>query len=115
VATAPTNELEDAAPVDNVVPFKVVASNLEEPVGLPPEKQATYDAVLRFANFLVENAENIDYFVAVVAARTSADVAAERTAIHVITPPIHANDFAFAIKKLEHTFFANLGDMGEEF
>lgn len=104
----------DMRSTDNVVPFKIVANNLEEPTDLSPAQQEVYDTVLRFAKFLVENAEHIDYFVAAVAARDPADVAAGRTSLHVVTPPIHANDFAFAVKKLEHTFFRNLEEMGEQ-
>ena len=96
-------------PSNNVVPFKVVADNtVEAPEGLTPHQQDVYDSVLRLAQFLVDNAANIDYFVAMVAAREEHGM----QMTHVVTPPIAASDFAFAVKKLEHTFFANLSDMG---
>ena len=96
-------------PSNNVVPFKVVADNtVAAPEGMSPHQQDVYDSVLRFAQFLVDNAASIDYFVAMVAAREEQGM----QMTHVVTPPISASDFAFGIKKLEHTFFTNLSDMG---
>lgn len=97
----------DTQSTNNIVPFKIVANNDESPKNLSEEQQATYDAVLQFAKFLVDNADKVDHFVAAVAVAEDKGMA-----MHVVTPPIHANDFAFALKKLEHTFFNNLSNMG---
>lgn len=97
----------DIQSTDNVVKFRVVADNDESPKDLTPEQAATYDAVMQFAKFLLDNAAKIDHFVAAVAVAEGPGMA-----MHIVTPPIHANDFAFALKKLEHTFFNNLSTMG---
>jgi len=53
------------------------------------------DSVRRFAEFLLENAANVDFFVA-----------------SIVTSPIAPGSYALAIKKLEHSFYQQLDTYG---
>jgi hypothetical protein len=98
----------------NVVPFRVIsnaekpADRAELPEDMTQEQMEMYAALANFGNFLLENRDNIEYFVAMVAERAPADAGPDFVAHHVFTSPIKVSDFALCLQMLQNSFFNNI-------
>lgn len=97
-----------------VVPFRIIsnsekpADRAELPEDMTPEQMEMYSSLANFGNFLLENRDNIDYFVAMVAERAPADAGPDYVAHHVFTSPIKVADFALCLQMLQNSFFTNI-------
>jgi hypothetical protein len=97
-----------------VVPFRIISNSEkprdrgELPENMTPEQEEMYGALANFGNFLLENRDNIDYFVAMVAERAPADAGPDYVAHHVFTSPIKVADFALCLQMLQNSFFTNI-------
>lgn len=70
------------------------------------------DSVRRFAEFLLENAANVDFFVASIGMKFDPTAPEGRATMHTVTSPIAPGSYALAIKKLEHSFYQQLDTYG---
>lgn len=102
---------------ENVVQFpgttRVVPPSLDRdalPETMTPEQEAMYGALAILGNFLLENRDNIEYFVAMVAEKNPAPEDSSMVAHHVFTSPIKVADFALCLKMLENSFFNNVNN-----
>lgn len=96
-----------------VVPFKVISNEKpadrgELPADMTPEQEAMYGSLALLGNFLLENRDNMEFFVAVAAIRDPEAGPDSQVASHIFTSPIKAADFALALKLLENSFFNHL-------
>ena len=98
-------------PTDNVLAFPgtiqpqfTKASPVTEDESRDELRKARLLAVAAFAEYLVENAEDIDNFVACVAARGTDS----QIAYKIFVSPIMAADYSMAIKILEYSFLRSL-------
>lgn len=98
-----------------VIPFRIISNNAEKPndrAELPedmtPEQMEMYASLANFGNFLLENRDNIEYFVAMVAERAPSDAGPDYVAHHVFTSPIKVADFALCLQMLQNSFFTNI-------
>lgn len=101
---------------ENVVQFpgaKAAPPSLDRdalPETMTPEMEAMYGALAMLGNFLLENRDNVEYFVAMVAEKTPAPEDPNMVAHHVFTSPIRVADFALCLKMLENSFFNNINN-----
>ena len=104
---------------ENVVPFKIVASN--PPVDAPPpdllpdiseEQTEIIQSIAELAKFLLDNKMEVKNFICCVAVANPDVKDPDFSENHVFATPIHAADFALGIKILENTFFKKLNNGG---
>lgn len=70
------------------------------------------DSVRRFAEFLLENAASVDFFVASIGMKFDPAAPEGMATMHIVTSPIAPGSYALAIKKLEHSFYQQLDAYG---
>lgn len=100
-------------PSNNVVPLRRPApAEPQQPEVLGFDDTSVRDHVERFAHFLLENAADIDFFVAAVATLPDAGNPAGMQAMHVVTPPITPANYALALKKMDMSFQSLLNEYG---
>ena len=106
---------------ENVVPFKIVASNAEgaklDPVpDMPPdiseEQTEIIQSIAELAKFLLDNKMEVKNFICCVAVANPESDDPYYSENHVFASPIEARDFALGMKILEATFFKKLNTGG---
>lgn len=100
---------------ENVVPFKIVASNepaksavAESLDGISQEQTSVIQTMTNMMQFMLDNKLQIKNFVCYIAA-TDPDVPDQEYG-QLFCSPINAADFALAIKVLENSFFKKLNE-----
>ncbi len=104
---------------DNIVPFKVVAP---EPHPLPegetisteftPDQIEVIESIKELTQFLHDNRANLQYFVCCAAISDPEANNPDYSENHVFATPLHASQFALALKILDATFFKKLQNGG---
>jgi len=104
---------------DNIVPFKIVSP---DPHPLPegetvstefsPEQLEVIESIKELTKFLHDNLANVQYFVCCAAVSNPEVADPDYSENHVFATPIHASQFALAIKILDSTFFKKLHNGG---
>ncbi len=100
---------------ENVVPFKIVASNPAAPAPLPDlppdiseEQTEIIQAIAELAKFLLDNKMSVKNFICCVATTDPENPDPYYSKNHVFATPIEARDFTLGLKILEATFFKKL-------
>ncbi len=100
---------------ENVVPFKIVASNPAAPAPLPDlppdiseEQTEIIQAIAELAKFLLDNKMSVKNVICCVATTDPENPDPYYSKNHVFATPIEARDFTLGLKILEATFFKKL-------
>lgn len=104
---------------DNIVPFKIVPP---DPNPLPEgetvstefssDQLEVIESIKELTQFLHDNLANVQYFVCCAAVSNPEVADPDYSENHVFATPLHASQFALAIKILDATFFKKLQNGG---
>lgn len=104
---------------ENILPFKIVASNPEAVAPLPDlppdiseEQTEIIQSIAELAKFLLDNKMEVKNFICCVAVNDPENPDLYHSENHVFASPIEARDFALGLKILEATFFKKLNTGG---
>ena len=104
---------------ENIVPFKIVASNPPTPAPLPDlppdiseEQTEIIQSIVELTKFLLDNKMIVKNFICCVATTDPEKTDPYLAVNHVYATPIEARDFALGLKVLEATFFNKLNTGG---